>query len=372
MKPVKILQVFTILNRGGAETNMMNYYQEIDRTQFQIDFVVHRQEIGAYEEKIKNLGGKIFRLPPLHPTRIKEYKKAVQLFFDKNPDYQIIHGQCSELGLFIYQEAKRRNIPVIIAHAHNSKMDWDKKAIFRILWKHEIRKYINSYFTCGKEAAVWLFGNKLSSEAYQMNNAIKTENFAFNNYIRQKMRSELDAENTHNFVHIGRFNVQKNHKVLVEIFAQIVKLQPESQLFLIGDGDLLSEIKLKVLNLNLEGKVKFLGLRDDVPDILQAMDVFLFPSLFEGLPVALVEAQASGVFCAVSDAIPAESFLIPSNISVLSLKKSPAFWAENIISKSNEFERRDVSDLIESNGYDIRANVKKLEEKYLQLYNKFS
>ena len=372
MQHLKVLQVFTILNRGGAETNLLNYYREIDRGKFQFDFLVHRQEEGAYEAEITQLGGHIYRLPQVHPKKLRTYKKAVQQFFQEHSDYQIIHGQCSELGVFIYEEAKKRKIPVIIAHAHNSKMDWDQKALFRILWKHTMRKYINAYFTCGYEAAVWLFGKKLAANSYQMNNAVNTDQFKFNSEIRTAKRLELNADKTHNFIHIGRFNVQKNHRFLIKIFSEIVKLNPESHLFLVGEGELKKEVIAQVETLDIASKVTFMGLRSDVAEILQAMDVFLFPSLFEGLPVALVEAQTSGICCVISTSIPKEAVLIPQNVATISLRETPQFWAEKILSSSATFTRKEVASQILEAGYDIRENALQLETQYRNLFQKFS
>ena len=222
MSPIKILQIFTVLNKGGAETNLMNYYRNMDRSQFQIDFLVHR-ETGFFEQELIKSGSKIFRLPAILPWKLKEYKKAVKAFFEEHNDYDIIHGQCSELGVFIYEEAKKRGIPVIIAHAHNAKMDKDKKLLFRLMWKKRMRKSINAYFTCGKEAAENLFGKKLSEKSYQMNNAIEVEDFQFNQEMREKKRKELQAEDTINLVNIGRFNTQKNQSFLLEVFAELIK-----------------------------------------------------------------------------------------------------------------------------------------------------
>lgn len=372
MQPIKVLQIFTILNRGGAETNLMNYYRNIDRSQVQFDFVVHREEDGAYEQEIKKLGGQIFRLPALHPLRIKQYKAAVKKFFEEHSDYQIIHGQCSELGIFIYEEAKKRDIPVIIAHAHNWKMDWDQKAPFRILWKHQMRKYINAYFTCGHDSAEWLFGKSLAKKAYQMNNAINTTDFIYSPVLRRKTRLEFDAENSFNLIHIGRFNVQKNHSFVVEIFSEIVKLKPDSQLFLVGNGELEKKIKMKVTALNLQDKVSFLGVRSDIAKILQAMDVFLFPSFYEGFGVANLEAQASGLKCIISDTVAKESIIITANVKVYSLKHTAKFWAEVIINESVSYKREDVNAIIKNAGYDINDNVAKLEQKYIELFKQFS
>lgn len=372
MKPLKVLQVFTILNRGGAETNLMNYYRHMDRSEVQFDFLVHRQEEGAYEQEILQLGGKIFRLPALHPLRVKQYKKAVKKFFDEHFGYDIIHGQCSELGIYIYKEAKKRKIPVIIAHAHNSKMDWDQKAPFRVVWKNGMRKSINAYFTCGHDAAKWLFGKKIAKKVYQMNNAISTQEFVYNPVVRQSVREALQAENSLNFIHVGRFNVQKNHQFLIQVFFEILKIRPQSKLFLVGEGELEGQISAQVNRLNLHEHVIFLGSRDDVPELLQGMDILLFPSLFEGLPVTLVEAQTSGLLCAISDGIPAEAVLVPENVKIYSLKSSAPFWAQQIIDESTRFQRQEVAQTVKDAGYDIADNAIKLGQKYIELYQQFS
>ena len=365
MKPIKILQIFTVLNKGGAETNLMNYYRNMERSQFQIDFLVHR-ESGFFEDEILNAGSKIYRLPPILPWKLKEYKKAVKVFFDEHQDYDIVHGQCSELGVFIYEEAKRRNIPVIIAHAHNARMDRDIKLLFRWMWKNRMRKSINQYFTCGKEAAENLFGKELAKKAFQMNNAIEVENFKFNVEVRNQKRAELNADKTINLINVGRFNTQKNQLFLLDIFAEILKQNNNYQLFLVGLGDLETKLKQKVKDLNLQEKVHFLGLRNDVPELLQAMDIFLFPSFFEGLPVSLIEAQTTGIKCVISDGVPVESVLVKDNVTIIPLKDNAKHWAKKIL-EINLSERKDVSEMIKKSGYDIKENAKKLEEKYKEL-----
>ena len=365
MQPIKILQIFTVLNKGGAETNLMNYYRNMDKNEFQMDFLVHREN-GFFEQEILNSGSKIYRLPPILPWKLKEYKRAVKDFFDQHSDYDIIHGQCSELGVFIYEEAKRRNIPVIIAHAHNNRMDRDKKLVFRLLWKKRMRKSINTYFTCGKEAAENLFGKKLASKSYQMNNAIEVENFKFNSSIRDSKRKELGADEFYNIINIGRFNSQKNQLFLLDVLAEIIKKNTNYKLFLVGDGELKTQILEKIKKLKIERNVELQGIRNDIPEILQAMDVFLFPSLFEGLPVSLVEAQTTGIQCVISDGVPAESILVKENVKVISLKENAEQWANKILEIKN-FERKDVSDIIKQKGYDIKENAKKLEKKYREL-----
>ncbi len=366
MSPIKILQIFTVLNKGGAETNLMNYYRNMDRSQFQIDFLVHR-ETGFFEEELIKSGSKIFRLPAILPWKLKEYKKAVKAFFEEHNDYDIIHGQCSELGVFIYEEAKRRGISVIIAHAHNNRMDRDKKLVFRLMWKKRMRKSINAYFTCGKEAAENLFGRNLARYSYQMNNAIEVEDFQFNQEVRERKRKELQAEETINLVNIGRFNTQKNQSFLLDIFAELIKRNKKYKLFLVGQGELESQLREKAKQLQIEQDVEFLGLRNDVPELLQAMDLFLFPSLHEGFSVAFVEAQTTDIKAVISDGVPTESILIPENVTVIPLKNSAQQWAEKI-AEINNFERKNVADLIKEKGYDIKENAQKLEEKYKKLF----
>lgn len=373
MQPIRVLQVFTILNRGGAEANIMNYYRNIDTTKIQFDFLVHRQEEGLFEKEIEQLGGRVFRLPAVNPFNLKEYKKAVKVFFDSHPDYQIVHGQLSELGVFIYEEAEKRKIPIIIAHAHNSKMSWDIKAPFRIWWKSRMKKSINTYFTCGIDSAKWLFGEKLAEKAYSMNNAVSVSKFQFNSEIRQKLRTDLGSENTINIVNVARFNKQKNHIFLLDVFAEVVKLKQRSNyhLYLVGEGGLKEEIVNKIDELGIKDNVTLLGVRNDVEMLLQAMDIYFFPSLFEGLPVSLIEVQSSGIKCVISDGIPGEAILVEENIEVVSLQKSKEYWAEKIIENSI-YERQDVSDIIRQKGYDIAENARLLEIKYTELLQNLS
>ncbi len=365
---VRVLQIFTILNRGGAETNIMNYYRHLDRSAVHFDFLVHRPETGAYEAEIRSLGGEIFRLPPINPFKIHSYKAAVKKFFDQYSDYDIIHGQNSELGVYIYEEAKRRGIPVIIAHAHSSTMSLDIKSIFRYLWKLKLRKHVTTYFTCGSAAATYLFGEKLSKKSIQINNAVDCERLAYNRFTREHFRNKLGV-GVRNILHVGSFNKIKNHRFLIEIWSALIKIAPESKLFLVGDGVLKLGIVKLVKQLNLDTSIIFLGSRNDVPDILMAMDVFILPSLYEGVPVSLVEAQASGIHCVISDGIPSEAVLVNQNVTIVSLGESASSWAEKIV-QLDLSNRNDVSEIIKAKGYDIKENAIRLQNKYIELLEK--
>ena len=365
-KPIKVLQLFTILNRGGAETNILNYYRKLNQNKIQFDFLVHRQEIAPYDAEVQSLGAKIFRLPPFNPLKIKQYKAAIRTFFDQNPDYQIVHGNCSELGIYIYKEAQKRKIPVVIAHAHNATDGINLKSPFRWYYKNKMRPFVNTYFSCSYPASVWLFGKKNAKKAFIMNNAIDASSFQFDANKDQAMRKMLNAENALNILHVGRFNEQKNHIFLINVFDELLKINPKAKLFLVGNGDLESKIIAKVKSLDIEKSVVFLGLRSDVDAIIQAMDIYLFPSLFEGLPVSLVEAQAAGLKCIISDGVPKESILINDNVEIIALKKPVKYWASQINNFSNHKKTNVLKQIIEK-GYDINANVTILENKYLEL-----
>ena len=365
-EPIKVLQIFAQLNRGGAETNIMNYYRKIDRSKFHFDFVIHRKDNGHYKEEIEQLGGKIFRFSALNPFNNKAYKKEISDFFDANTAYKIIHGNNSEMGIYFYKEAQKRNIPVIIAHGHISDPGVSIKSMFRWYYKHKMRPYVNTYFACGNLASIWLFGKKNAHKAFIMNNAIDANAFKFDENKSLEMRAKLNCPDTINFLHVGRFYFEKNHSFMIDVFAGLLKINPNVKLFLVGEGELKQKIIDKVASLKISENVVFLGSRNDVNEIAQAMDYYLFPSLFEGLPVSLVEAQAAGLKCFISDGVPEESILISENVKVLSLKKSAAEWAKEIAKNMNH-TKTDVSQTIIDKNFDINANVIILENKYAEL-----
>ena len=364
--PLRVLMLFTILNRGGAETMVMNYYRAIDRSKLQFDFVVHREEEGDYEEEIRSLGGKIYRMMPLRPHTFGKYAHQIAEFFDSHPEYRIIHGQCSESGYFFYKEAARRGIPVIIAHAHNSHVKFDLKWIVRTWMKHQMRPYLTHYFACGEEAAEWLFGKQLAKNAIILKNAINTLQYKFDEQMREKKRKELRlASSTLTICHIGRFDKVKNHNFILDIFEKLLKKRPDAHLLLIGDGVLRKQTENKAKEKGILAQVRFLGVRRDVNELLQAADVLVFPSLFEGLGIAVVEAQCTGMPCIISDIIPNE-VMITDLVEKVSLHESASIWAEKLIAATTRtFDRPAYAEKVASAGYDIKSNSRWLEEFYL-------
>ncbi len=365
-EPIRVLMLFTILNRGGAETMVMNYYRHMDRRRVQFDFAVHREERGAYEDEIEQLGGRIFRFMPLRPWTIPQYKRQIKRFFDEHPEYRIIHGQCSESGYYFYREAARRGVPVIIAHAHSSHVPFDAKLIFRTWLKHKMRPFLTHYFACGKEAAEWLFGAQLAPKAIILPNAIDTNRYQHAESLRKAKRQELRVtEDTKIICHVGSFVKAKNHHFTIALFHALLSRSTNMHLLLIGDGQLRKDIEKKVHELSMDSHVTFLGTRTDVNELLSAADVFLFPSIHEGLPMSLLEAQCTGLPCVISDRVPQETCLTDL-VSRLSLSADVKDWADAVIrSAATQHNRQSYAKQIAEAGYDIAKNALWLQHFYI-------
>lgn len=359
-EPIRVLNIFMVLDRGGAETFVMNVYRHIDRSKLQFDFLVHGDKVGAYEEEIKNLGGKIFRLPSM--THFFAYKKAIKQFFDEHPEYTIIHSHASELGWLIFREAHKRNIPYRICHAHNSPKGITIKTPIRFIFKTGIKRHSNVYFACGKEAGIWQFGKQTAFTI--INNGISVNDFRFNKETREKTRSELGIDEKLVVGHVGRFERQKNHNHLIEVFDCIAK-KTDATLLLIGEGSLRYEIEKKVKDKGLSDRVIFLGMQQNVSKYLNAMDAFIFPSLFEGLPVTLIEAQTNGLTCYISDSISTE-VKVTDLVHLCSLLDSPQKWADLVVNGVSDLDNRNMySKEVSACGYDISNTASYLQDYYL-------
>lgn len=370
MEPIRVLNLFTIMNRGGAETMVMNYYRHIDRTKVQFDFLVHREEEGDYEEEIRQLGGRIYRMIPIYPQNFSKYKKMLRKFFSEHKEYQIIHSHMSELGYFAFKEAKRQGVPVRICHAHNAPHGWDLKMIMREYFKRRMMPHLTHMFMCGIESGRWLFGKENEASFIQMNNAIDADKFRYNPVISDEVRVELGLFKDQLVIgHVGRFNKQKNHEFLIDIFHALQKKNDKAVLLLVGQGELQEKIQEKVDLLGLGDKVRFLGLRRDVERVMQCFNVFLFPSLFEGLPVTMVESQAAGNLNFISDVIPTEC-CITDSVEIVSLDQSADEWAKVILEKVEGYEKRDRRQEIVDAKFDINESVSWLEDFYINAARK--
>lgn len=371
--PVRVLQVFTILNRGGAESMIMNYYRNIDRSKVQFDFLVHRPERGAFEDEIESMGGKVYRMPQINPLFPHKYYKELDKFL-KVHNYKVIHSHINTFSSFPLKVAKKNKIPCRIAHAHTTtppisfelfrkRPEETFKIIFKEIQKVKAKKYATHLMACGKDAGSWLF-DKMNFDV--LPNSIDTAHYIYNKQKSLSIKKDFNLENNLIIGHVGNFSHVKNHSFILDVFRTLKKRRKDSKLVLIGDGRLKNEVENKAKLLELYNDISFLGIRDDVPDLLQIMDVFLFPSFYEGLPVTLIEAQTSGLKIFASDTITDE-VAFTDDISFLSLNKSAEYWAEEIL-KSVPYERKDNSEIIKNKGYDIVESAKWLENFYLKQY----
>lgn len=364
MEPVRVLHVVAYMGRGGLETMLMNYYRKIDRSKIQFDFLVHRDFEADYNKEIRDLGGRIYKLPRLNPLS-KTYLKELDRFFKEHKEYKIVHSHLDCMAGIPLRYAKRNGVPIRIAHAHSSNQTKDKKYLLKLIYKRNIRKNATDLFACAHDAGRWMFG---CDRFHVMNNAIDAVAYAVNMKTAAEIRKELEISGDAFVVgHVGRFAPPKNHKFIVRIFAEVVKVKPDAFLLFVGDGDLRKETEELTVDLGIRNRVIFAGMRTDVNRVLQAMDVFLFPSTYEGLPLSIIEAQAAGIPCLISDKVPIECRKTDL-VRQLSLQESPDIWKDAVIA-AGEMLKRDTSGEIMKAGFDIASNAKWLEDFYLNKYD---
>ncbi len=364
---IRVAHIMGKMLGGGVESFVMNYYRNIDKSKIQFDFIVDEDSKYIPKDEIERLGGRVIIVPPYQHI-LRYIKKLKEVFRDNN--YKIVHSHINSLSVFPLYCAKREKIPIRIAHSHSTtnKKEW-KKNIIKCILRPFSRVFANYYFACSKHAGEWLFGKKFfeSGKVEIIRNAIDTNKFCYKTEIRNKIRNELNLQDKFVVGHVGRFISQKNHERVLTIFNEILKKNNSAILLLIGNGPLESSIKEKVKVLGIEQNVIFLGIREDVNELFQAMDVFLFPSLYEGLGMVLIEAQALGLYCITSTNVPKEAN-VTNNIEYISLKEDDKYWAKRVIENGKKIVSKEICRAnIMKNGYDISVECKKIEDIYLKL-----
>lgn len=364
---VRILHLVSSLSTGsGVMSVIMNYYRHIDRNNIQFDFCYFGERKETYKDEIVSMGGRVYSIS--RPSVVSLFSRELELFFEQNQGiYTALHIHEVYLTFLFAPLAKKYGINHIITHSH-ATMYSDKKinAIRNRILCARLKKHANHYFACSKAAGEFLYGKKNSDrdKVRVINNAIDCTKFKYDESIRNKMRRELKLQNNFVIGHIGRFNEQKNHTFLIDIFHSIKKQKDKVKLVLVGDGPLIINIKEKIKKLNLDDVI-FLGRRGDVPDLLQAMDIFVLPSLFEGLPVVGVEAQASGLPIVMSTNITREIGLL--NYSYIELSEPAEYWAKKILGMNCNNDRLNSYKEIIKSGFDICEEAKKLEKLYCSM-----
>lgn len=367
-KPIRILQIVGGMDMGGIENFIMNVYRNVDRAKVQFDFFIHNDKDAIFENEIKELGGKIFKIPHITKSGHLKYIKNVRKFFKEHKEYQIIHSHYNEMSGFILKIANEEGVKIKIAHSHSAYPKYNSllEKLYKCYSISLINKNSDFKFACSKIAGEWLYGKK--EEFNVINNGIDSRKYIYNENIRKNKRDELKINDNEIVIgHVGRLNHAKNHKFILEIFHKLLQLNSNYKLLLVGKGELENEILAKIKELKLEEKVMMLGIRKDVNELMQAFDFLLFPSIFEGLPVTLVESQGAGLKAFVSDSVTREIDLECGLTEFISLEKSPKEWAE-IIDRNKKYERKDTVEALRNYGYDMTQNAKELENLYIKLY----
>ena len=356
--PIRILHVVTNMSYGGLENLLMNYYRHMDRNRIQFDFLTHVEIHQDFEEEIAALGGRLYRLPRMNPLS-SSYRSVLHSFLEEHKEYRVIHSHLNCTAGVPLKPAMELGIPMRIAHAHSSNLNWNPKVLIKLWCKQSIPKYATHLFACGEKAGSWMFKGK---EFTLMRNAIDVADFSYDPIRSRQMREQLGITGKFVLGHVGQFRQEKNHLFLIRVFHEVLKKEPNAALILVGKGPEMEKTKELCRSLGITDSVHFLGARPDIPDLMQGMDVFILPSLFEGLPVTMIEAQASGLPFVLSDRVPPECMLSETGIR-LSLDAPLTQWADTVLSY-REFPRTNTAELLRSAGYDVEANAKWLEEFY--------
>ena len=352
-------------NPGGMESCIMNYYRHVDKNKIHFDFLCNWESM-VCEKEVKANGSKVYTIPQ-KSRNYKAYKRAMNTFFSEHADeYDVFwYNTCTLTNIDYLIYAKRYGIKKRIIHAHNSGNETSMiRGILHDVNKIRLGRYATDFWSCSMAAAVYFFIKKqIHSQKYRLiNNAISTYNYKYDILIRNEVRKNLGLEDKYVIGHVGRFQFQKNHEFLIDIFYEYLKLDSRAVLMLVGQGEEEDAIRQKVINLGIEKSVLFMGVRTDVNRLLQAMDVFLLPSRFEGLPLVLIEAQTSGLRCLTTkNKVPYE-VNVTGNIEFEELKENSIEWAHHIeCMEKQPYDRKSCLDLITDAGYDILKEAEKME-----------
>ena len=353
---MRILQVIGVMDRGGAETMVMNLYRVMDRSRIQFDFLVHEQREGDYDAEIRELGGRFFRIPRFTGFNEHVYRKQCRELFAEHPEWAVVHGHIGSSAPIYLSEAKRAG-KYAIAHSHAQNYEPGLKGAAFNLIAYPVRVVADFFFGCSREAGLDRFGKRVvNGDSFSiLAHGIDARRYICDSASHEMAKEEMGLAGRPVVCHVGRLTPVKNHEFLFDVFEIIRMHYPQAVLVLAGRGELEDSLRQSVANRGLDGVVRFLGVVDDVPAVLRAADVFVFPSIKEGLPLAVVEAQASGLPTLMSEGVP-ESALMGGNAQRIALEDGAEQWAHVCLRQLDTAlrgERRDGIELVRSHGFDI-------------------
>ncbi len=352
----RILCLISCMNTGGAETFLMKLYRQLDKENYQMDFCINEKEKGFYEDEILSMGGKIFRIPSKSENR-KEFARQLTQIVREEKYASVLRITSNAMGFMDLKIAKKAGASLCAARSSNSSdgKSWKTRLAHRI-GRLLYNRYVDVKFAPSDLAAKYTFGEAAykNGKVSILHNAVDLSIFHYDTDGRNAVRAQLGLEDSTVLVgHIGRFAAQKNHSQLLDIYAEIAKKQPDSKLLLVGAGKLQPQAQAKAEQLGITDHVIFAGIRSDIPQILSAMDVFVFPSLYEGMPNTVIEAQATGLPCVIADTITREAD-ITGLVQYLPLELDAALWAQEALTAAAQDRRDTHSDFIR-NKYDIQS-----------------
>lgn len=385
--PMVVLHVVGRMDIGGAESRIMDLYRNIDRQKVQFAFCQHTTDRCAFEDEVEQLGGKVYHIPRFNVKNYFTYKKAWQEFFKKHPEIKVVQGHMTSTAAIYLPIAKKAGVEVTIAHARSAGVDAGLKGYLTRFLRRNLYKKCDYRFNCSELAGEAVFGDQRKAErkAHFIPNAIDVDKFAFEKETRKQIRYELGIEDKFVIGHVGRFSPVKNHKFMLQMLEQCIKIEreknlPQTVMMFLGDGPLKEEIQNQAMEMSLTSRILFMGNKKDVYRYYQAMDYFLLPSFYEGLPGTAIEAQVAGLPGMLSDTITKEA-VVTDLLQMESIKKEPALWAEKIMEKCQQLTeasdlgvkkvqvgiqtREKYADVVKQASFDIKTQAKRMQEFYV-------
>lgn len=380
---VRVLHVLGNTNLGGAESRIMDLYRHTDRNRVQFDFLVHSGEEGFYEKEIRELGGRIFRVPRFRIYNYFSYRKALKEFFQEHHEFALVQGHMTSTAAIYLPIAKKAGVKKTAAHARSAGVDKGLKGTMTRFFRRNLADKADYLFTCSELAGISVYGEKAVQEGKTIfiPNAIDCAGFTFDPEKRKKLREELGLTDAIIIGHVGRFHYAKNHEYLLRVFAELCRMSAGAgestaetgadqkyHLILLGEGPLMEDTRKLAEELGVADRVHFLGNHKNIADYYQAMDYFVYPSRYEGMPGTIVEAQASGLPCLMSDTICRE-VIATELVETMSIEEEPKVWAEELQRRidalvSKQENREKYAAKMAAAGFDVQAQAERMMRFY--------
>ena len=380
---VRVLHVLGNTNLGGAESRIMDLYRHTDRNRVQFDFLVHSGEEGFFEKEIRELGGRIFRVPRFRIYNYFSYRKALKEFFQKHHEFALVQGHMTSTAAIYLPIAKKAGVKKTAAHARSAGVDKGLKGTMTRFLRRNLADKADYLFTCSELAGISVYGEKAVREGKTIfiPNAIDCAGFTFDSEKRKKLREELGLADALIIGHVGRFHYAKNHEYLLRVFAELCRMSAGAggstaetgadqkyHLILLGEGPLMEDTRKLAEELGVVDRVHFLGNHKNIADYYQAMDYFVYPSRYEGMPGTIVEAQASGLPCLMSDTICRE-VIATELVETMSIEEEPKAWAEGLQRRidalvSKQENREKYAAKMAAAGFDVQAQAERMMRFY--------